>query len=127
MVVWVEAAILDDEALLKDKKFQKIKDKLVTFKYVFSFSLNLQHEIRLLVYVICAFNLHQPPINITKKTKHSTQTARYSYTFSLCLFEDQQRKNNIFFRRILIKRLFLSLSLSFMFFFASNAEMAVMI
>lgn len=34
MVVWVEAAILDDEALLKDKKFQKIKDKLVTFKYV---------------------------------------------------------------------------------------------
>lgn len=32
MVVWVEAAILDDEALLKDKKFQKIKDKLVTFK-----------------------------------------------------------------------------------------------
>lgn len=33
MVVWVEAAILDDEALLKDKKFQKIKDKLVTFKY----------------------------------------------------------------------------------------------
>lgn len=36
MVVWVEAAILDDEALLKDKKFQKIKDKLVTFKYVFN-------------------------------------------------------------------------------------------
>lgn len=35
MVVWVEAAILDDEALLKDKKFQKIKDKLVTFKYVY--------------------------------------------------------------------------------------------
>lgn len=34
MVVWVEAAILDDEMLLKDKKFQKIKDKLVTFKYV---------------------------------------------------------------------------------------------
>ncbi|XP_055319129.1 NAD kinase-like isoform X2 [Sitodiplosis mosellana] len=32
MVVWVEAAILDDEALLRDKKFQKIKDKLVTFK-----------------------------------------------------------------------------------------------
>lgn len=35
MVVWVEAAILDDEALLKDKKFQKIKDKLVTFKYAY--------------------------------------------------------------------------------------------
>lgn len=34
MVVWVEAAILDDEGLLKDKKFQKIKDRLVTFKYV---------------------------------------------------------------------------------------------
>lgn len=34
MVVWVEAAILDDEALLKDKRFQKIKDKLVTFKWV---------------------------------------------------------------------------------------------
>lgn len=34
MVVWVEAAILDDEALLKYDKFQKIKDKLVTFKYV---------------------------------------------------------------------------------------------
>lgn len=32
MVVWVEAAVLDDTALLKDKKFQKIKDKLVTFK-----------------------------------------------------------------------------------------------
>lgn len=34
MVVWVEAAVLDDPSLLKDKKFQKIKDKLVTFKYV---------------------------------------------------------------------------------------------
>lgn len=33
MVVWVEAAVLDDTALLKDKKFQKIKDKLVTFKW----------------------------------------------------------------------------------------------
>lgn len=32
MVVWVEAAVLDDPALLKDKKFQKIKDKLITFK-----------------------------------------------------------------------------------------------
>lgn len=32
MVVWVEAAVLDDPALLKDKKFQKVKDKLVTFK-----------------------------------------------------------------------------------------------
>lgn len=32
MVVWVEAAVLDDLALQKDKKFQKIKDKLVTFK-----------------------------------------------------------------------------------------------
>lgn len=32
MVVWVEAAVLDDTALLKDKKFQQIKDKLVTFK-----------------------------------------------------------------------------------------------
>lgn len=35
MVVWVEAAVLDDASLLKDKKFQKIKDKLVTFKYVY--------------------------------------------------------------------------------------------
>lgn len=34
MVVWVEAAVLDDNGLLKDKKFQKIKDKLVTFKWV---------------------------------------------------------------------------------------------
>lgn len=32
MVVWVESAVLDDTGLLKDKKFQKIKDKLVTFK-----------------------------------------------------------------------------------------------
>lgn len=40
MVVWVEAAILDDEALLKDKKFQKIKDKLVTFKYVYHCPVN---------------------------------------------------------------------------------------
>lgn len=46
MVVWVEAAILDDEALLKDKRFQKIKDKLVTFKWVpfFFFSFELINE-----------------------------------------------------------------------------------
>lgn len=32
MVVWVEAAVLDDPLLLEDKRFQHIKDKLVTFK-----------------------------------------------------------------------------------------------
>lgn len=32
MVVWVEAAVLDDELLLQDHRFLKIKDKLVTFK-----------------------------------------------------------------------------------------------
>lgn len=32
MVVWVEAAVLDDPLLQEDKKFQYIKDKLVTFK-----------------------------------------------------------------------------------------------
>lgn len=32
MVVWVEAAILDDHLLVEDKKFLRIKDKLVTFK-----------------------------------------------------------------------------------------------
>lgn len=32
MVVWVESAILDDPLLMADKKFLKIKDKLVTFK-----------------------------------------------------------------------------------------------
>lgn len=32
MVVWVESAVLDDPLLMADKKFLKIKDKLVTFK-----------------------------------------------------------------------------------------------
>ncbi|CAD7089623.1 unnamed protein product [Hermetia illucens] len=32
MVVWVEAAVLDDPLLVEDKRFQQIKDKLVTFK-----------------------------------------------------------------------------------------------
>lgn len=32
MVVWVEAAVLEDQLLLEDKKFLHIKDKLVTFK-----------------------------------------------------------------------------------------------
>jgi len=32
MVVWVESAVLDDPLLIQDKKFQNIKDKLVTFK-----------------------------------------------------------------------------------------------
>lgn len=32
MVVWVEAAVLDDQLLLEDKRFLCIKDKLVTFK-----------------------------------------------------------------------------------------------
>lgn len=32
MVVWVEEAVLDDQLLLKDNKFQNIKDKLITFK-----------------------------------------------------------------------------------------------
>lgn len=32
MVVWVESAVLDDPLLLEDKKFQLIKEKLVTFK-----------------------------------------------------------------------------------------------
>lgn len=32
MVVWVEEAVLDDQLLLKDNKFQRIKDKLVTFR-----------------------------------------------------------------------------------------------
>lgn len=32
MVVWIESAVLDDPLLLQDKKFQAIKDKLVTFK-----------------------------------------------------------------------------------------------
>lgn len=32
MVVWVEAAIHEDQLLLEDKKFLRIKDKLVTFK-----------------------------------------------------------------------------------------------
>lgn len=32
MVVWVESAVLDDPLLMADKKFYKIKDKLVTFK-----------------------------------------------------------------------------------------------
>ncbi|XP_054736987.1 NAD kinase isoform X1 [Anastrepha obliqua] len=32
MVVWVESAVLDDPLLLEDKKFQNIKEKLVTFK-----------------------------------------------------------------------------------------------
>lgn len=33
MVVWVEEAVLDDQVLLKDNKFQTIKDKLITFRY----------------------------------------------------------------------------------------------
>lgn len=32
MVVWVESAVLDDPLLMEDKKFQTVKDKLVTFK-----------------------------------------------------------------------------------------------
>jgi NAD+ kinase len=32
MVVWVESAVLDDPLLIEDKKFIRIKDKLVTFK-----------------------------------------------------------------------------------------------
>lgn len=32
MVVWVESAVLDDPLLQEDKKFQSIKEKLVTFK-----------------------------------------------------------------------------------------------
>ncbi|XP_055693869.1 NAD kinase-like isoform X3 [Lutzomyia longipalpis] len=32
MVVWVEVAVLEDPLLLEDKRFHKIKDKLVTFK-----------------------------------------------------------------------------------------------
>lgn len=32
MVVWVEEAVLDDQLLLKDNKFQRIKEKLVTFR-----------------------------------------------------------------------------------------------
>ncbi|XP_055703530.1 NAD kinase-like isoform X1 [Phlebotomus papatasi] len=32
MVVWVESAVLEDPLLLEDKRFHKIKDKLVTFK-----------------------------------------------------------------------------------------------
>uniref|UniRef100_A0A1I8Q6U9 NAD(+) kinase n=1 Tax=Stomoxys calcitrans TaxID=35570 RepID=A0A1I8Q6U9_STOCA len=32
MVVWVESAVLDDLSLQEDKKFQSIKEKLVTFK-----------------------------------------------------------------------------------------------
>lgn len=32
MVVWVESAVLDDETLLQDNRFLKIKDKVVTFK-----------------------------------------------------------------------------------------------
>lgn len=36
MVVWVESAVLDDELLLQDSRFLKIKDKVVTFKWVFN-------------------------------------------------------------------------------------------
>lgn len=32
MVVWVESAVLEDNLLLEDMRFQRIKDKLVTFK-----------------------------------------------------------------------------------------------
>lgn len=32
MVVWVESAVLEDPLLREDKKFQDIKEKLVTFK-----------------------------------------------------------------------------------------------
>lgn len=32
MVVWVEEAVLDDPLLLKNNKFENIKEKLVTFK-----------------------------------------------------------------------------------------------
>lgn len=32
MVVWVEDNVLEDNLLKQDKKFQAIKDKLVTFK-----------------------------------------------------------------------------------------------
>ncbi|KAI8123837.1 NAD kinase [Lucilia cuprina] len=32
MVVWVESAVLDDPLLQEDKKFQSVKEKLVTFK-----------------------------------------------------------------------------------------------
>lgn len=32
MVVWVESAVLDDPLLQEDKRFQNIKEKLVTFK-----------------------------------------------------------------------------------------------
>lgn len=34
MVVWVEEAVLDDPLLLKNNKFENIKEKLVTFKWV---------------------------------------------------------------------------------------------
>lgn len=34
MVVWVEEAVLDDPLLISDNKFQIIKDKLVTFRFV---------------------------------------------------------------------------------------------
>lgn len=32
MVVWVESAVFEDPLLNEDKKFQRIKDKLVSFK-----------------------------------------------------------------------------------------------
>lgn len=32
MVVWVESAVLDDPLLQENKKFQSVKEKLVTFK-----------------------------------------------------------------------------------------------
>jgi NAD+ kinase len=32
MVVWVEAAVLDDPLLSDDKRFNQVQDKLVTFK-----------------------------------------------------------------------------------------------
>lgn len=32
MVVWVELGVFNDPILKKDKKFQDIKEKLVTFK-----------------------------------------------------------------------------------------------
>lgn len=34
MVVWVESAVMDDELLLQDDRFLRIKDKVVTFKWV---------------------------------------------------------------------------------------------
>ena len=40
MVVWIESAVLDDPLLLQDKKFQAIKDKLVTFKWALFISIN---------------------------------------------------------------------------------------